>query len=127
MSHKNQAPDLSSSRGMKADAEIQRKSVGVDCSISRVTKACTTGTPGKSRSRYRKMNLSANSRHNTAIFSPSIKRATKRIRSSILDNSFQGILRPPQMPKSVTHVLGRSVTYVPGRTVSIDRFGVHGR
>jgi hypothetical protein len=33
-----------------------------------------------------------------------------------LDNSFQGISRLPQMPKSVTHVLGKSVTYVPGRT-----------
>jgi hypothetical protein len=35
-----------------------------------------------------------------------------------LDNSFQGISRLPQMPKSVTHVLGKSVTYVPGRTIS---------
>jgi hypothetical protein len=38
------------------------------------------------------------------------------MRSSILDNSFQAMLRLPQMPESVTHVLGRSVTYVPGRT-----------
>jgi hypothetical protein len=50
---------------------------------------------------------------------PSINRATKRIRSSILDNSFQGISRLPQMPESVTHVLGKSVTYVPGRTKDI--------
>jgi len=49
-------------------------------------------------------------------------RATKRILSSILDNTFQGMLRPPQMPKSVTHVLGRSVTYVPGRTIGIPSF-----
>jgi hypothetical protein len=39
------------------------------------------------------------------------------MRSSILDNSFQGISRLPQMPESVTYVLGKSVTYVPGRTL----------
>jgi hypothetical protein len=33
-----------------------------------------------------------------------------------LDNTFQGISRLPQMPESVTYVLGKSVTYVPGRT-----------
>ncbi|HSY06899.1 MAG TPA: hypothetical protein VK820_00005, partial [Steroidobacteraceae bacterium] len=47
---------------------------------------------------------------------PSSNRATKRIRSSIMEHSRHGILGPPKMPKSVTHVLGRSVTYVPGST-----------
>src|ERR1700757_1202652 len=48
-----------------------------------------------------------NSRHSEAIVSPSLSRITNRIRSSITERSFHGILlSAPFGPKSVTHVSG---------------------
>src|ERR1700745_3430983 len=48
-----------------------------------------------------------NSRHSEAIVSPSLSRITNRIRSSITEHSFHGILlSAPFGPKSVTHVSG---------------------
>src|SRR4029077_5664936 len=48
-----------------------------------------------------------NSRHSEAIVSPSLSRITNRIRSSITELSFHGILlSAPFGPKSVTHVSG---------------------
>src|SRR5579864_8515401 len=47
------------------------------------------------------------SRHSEAIVSPSLSRITNRIRSSITELSFHGILlSAPFGPKSVTHVSG---------------------
>src|SRR5215472_1179441 len=48
-----------------------------------------------------------NSRHSDAIVSPSLSRITNRIRSSMTELSFHGILlSAPFGPKSVTHVSG---------------------
>src|SRR5215472_6981251 len=48
-----------------------------------------------------------NSRHRAAIVSPSLSPITNRIRSSITELSFHGILlSAPFGPKSVTHVSG---------------------
>src|SRR6185312_12663502 len=51
-------------------------------------------------------NKISNSRHSTAIFSPSSNRATNLSRSSIGRHSRHGICVPPQMPESVTYVSG---------------------
>jgi integrase len=48
----------------------------------------------------------SNSRHRTAIFSPSSNRATNLSFSSTLEHSCHGILRLPQKPESVTYVSG---------------------